>query len=294
NGYYTDNGQPLLVAYPGYDYIKACINNGADLWEVAEIEDGDMAAIVLNEAGKYLDIQNARDIHYTDERDDYGSDEIFANFRALSGGDLSEGPATAYRSASPCDDQHNRASYVDKLMGEKGVKYIIDLADTDEKIANYMAAEGFDSPNFKALYEEGKVLPVGLNMNFQSEEFRSKVVKAMTAMADNDGPFLIHCTEGKDRTGFFCMVLEALEGASYEEIVNDYMITYDNYYGITEETDKARYDVIVEKVLEPMTRELAGDEDLRLVDFSALAAKYLMACGMEEDKILALAEKLGD
>ena len=31
NGYYTGTGVPLLVAYPGYPYIKACINNGDDL-----------------------------------------------------------------------------------------------------------------------------------------------------------------------------------------------------------------------------------------------------------------------
>ena len=290
NGYYTDNGEPLLIAYPGYDYIKACINNGDDLWAVAEIEEGDTAGIVLREKGKYLDIQKARDIHYTDARDDYASDEIFANFRALTGGSMGEG--TVYRSASPCDDQHNRASYVDRLMTEKGVKYIVDLADTDEKIKGYLASEGFDSPGFKALYEDGKVLPVGLNMNFKSDEFRSKLAAALTAMSENEGPFLIHCTEGKDRTGFVCMVLEALEGASYEELVKDYMITYANYYGITEETDKARCDVIVEKVLEPMMRELAGDEDLKLVDFSALAAKYLMSCGMTEEQVLALVEKL--
>ena len=27
NGYYTPNGEPLLIAYPGYSHIKACINN---------------------------------------------------------------------------------------------------------------------------------------------------------------------------------------------------------------------------------------------------------------------------
>ena len=35
NGYYTATGEPLLIAYPGYDYIKAAINNGDDLWNVA-------------------------------------------------------------------------------------------------------------------------------------------------------------------------------------------------------------------------------------------------------------------
>ena len=33
NGYYVDAGEPLLIAYPGYDYIKAAINYGEDLWD---------------------------------------------------------------------------------------------------------------------------------------------------------------------------------------------------------------------------------------------------------------------
>ena len=38
NGYYVDAGQPLLIAYPGYDYIKAAINYGNDLWEDANLK----------------------------------------------------------------------------------------------------------------------------------------------------------------------------------------------------------------------------------------------------------------
>jgi len=51
-------------------------------------------------------------------------------------------------------------------------------------------------------------------------------------MASADGPYLVHCLEGKDRTGFVCIVLEALMSATYQEIVDDYMLTYNNYYHI--------------------------------------------------------------
>ncbi|MBR6260640.1 MAG: hypothetical protein IKR24_03890, partial [Erysipelotrichaceae bacterium] len=33
NGYYVDAGEPLLIGYPGYEYIKATINYGQDLWD---------------------------------------------------------------------------------------------------------------------------------------------------------------------------------------------------------------------------------------------------------------------
>ena len=292
NGYYTQTGKPLLIAYPGYDYIKAAINNGADLWEVAGISENDTATVTLAKRGKYADIQSARDLHYEDIREKFPSDEVFANFRAIKAGNLKEN--TVYRSASPCDNQHNRATYVDRLINAAGVKYIVNLSDNDDKIHGYIDADGFDSPYFLSLYQAGSVIPLALNMNFGSEEFRGKVVRGLTAMADNDGPYLIHCTEGKDRTGFVCMLIEALTGATYEEIVADYMITYYNYYGITEQNEKAKYDIIVSDVLDPMIRSMAGDEnlDLKTADLAACAEAFLKNAGMDEAKITLLKQKL--
>ena len=288
NGYYTANGEPLLIAYPGYDYIKAAINNGDDLWTVAGLQEGTTGSITLAEKGKYLDIQNARDIHYTDVREDYESDIVFANFRAIRVGNIQEG--ILYRSASPCDNQHNRAPYVDALMEKAGVRTILNLADNEEKLQNYIGAEGFDSPYFLSLYETGQVTPLALNMNFGSEEFQGKVVSGLSAMTECSGPWLVHCTEGKDRTGFVCMLLEALCGASYEEIVSDYMITYANYYGITKQSDPDRYEVIVKNVLDPMIGCVIGDEntDPAAADLSACAERYLEDAGMSRETIAAL------
>ena len=43
NGYYTETGHSLLVAYPGYPYIRAGINYGDDLWILAGLSEGDTA-----------------------------------------------------------------------------------------------------------------------------------------------------------------------------------------------------------------------------------------------------------
>lgn len=294
NGYYTENGFPLLVAYPGYDYIKAAVNNGDDLWDIAGLpltdspDGNDTATVTLNERGKYLDIQNARDIHYEDDRDLFESDEVFANFRSVSAGSISAN--TLYRSASPCDNQHNRATYVNDLIEAAGVQCIVNLADNDEKIQGYLGREDFNCPYFLSLYENGKVILLALNTNYSSEEFRSKLATGLTAMAEQDGPYLVHCTEGKDRTGFVCMLLEALCGASYEEIEDDYMITYYNYYKITEENEK--YDIIVEQVLDPMIRVIVTDGDISKADLSLYAADFLRSAGMSDTDISALRAKL--
>ena len=292
NGYYTQTGEPLLIAYPGYDYIKAAVNNGDDLYVLAGLKEGDTAEIAVTERGKYKAIQNARDIHYEDVREKFGSDGIFANFRAVSVTGMKEN--TVYRSASPCDNQHNRATYTDALMTAAGVNSILDLADTEEKIAGYMAKEDFACPGFAALYEGGHVLPLGLNMNFGSDTFRGKIVQGLVWMSEQEGPYLVHCTEGKDRTGFVCMLLEALAGAPYEEIVRDYMITYDNYYKITKEKDAARYDVIVENVLDPMIRVVTDGADPKTAGLAACAKTWLLQAGMTEEQVDMLLERIAE
>ena len=306
NGYYVDVGQPLLIAYPGYDYIKAAVNYGEDLWDTAELkavrqeniwikatlDEHSTASIILREHGKYADIQEARDISYTDFRTDYPSDEAFANFRSICMGNIREG--VLYRSASPCDNQHKRASYVDRLIEEAQIHCILNLADNEVKIERYIQADDFDSPYFLSLYEADHVIPLALNMNWLSEDFAAKIAQGFIAMSETEGPYLIHCTEGKDRTGFVCMLVEALAGAEYREIADDYMLTYANYYRITEASEPAKYRTILEKNLDAMLRYVIGDEnaDPAAVDLSAGARDYLRRAGMSDEQIDAFLARI--
>ncbi len=309
NGYYVDPGEILLVAYPGYDYIKLCINCGNDIWDEidpvlllegslskpknslwseANIGNDTTASVKVNTKGTYKDIQNARDIHYSDDRSEFPSDEAFANFRAVNVGSLKEN--TLYRSASPCDNQHNRAPYVDKFIKEAGVMFVLDLADNESKINRYIAKDDFDSPYLLSLYESGKVVPVALNMNYFSDEFKSKVAEGLRSMAASNGPYLVHCTEGKDRTGFVCFLLEAFAGAGYEEIKDDYMITYDNYYEIRKDNQADKYEVIVDSVLSYFFKLITAgaDVDYKNIDLAPYAEKYMLDAGMTQDEISAL------
>lgn len=323
NGYYVDAGEPLLIAYPGYDYIKATINYGDDLWERAGLNrvygdesvdlwnraglkgktlrssessdkegEYDTASIRLNERGKYLDVQQARDIHYSDVREKFPSDEVFANFRNFHPGDIAEG--VLYRSASPCDNQHKRAPYVDNLIEQAGVNFILNLSDNDSKIAGYIGKDDFDSPYFLSLFKKGNVDPIALNMNYLSEEFAKKIGQGFIAMSEHEGPYLIHCTEGKDRTGFVCILIEALANASYQEIVDDYMLTYDNYYEINQTKDPAKYQTIKEKNVDAMLKFILRDQnaDLETADLASNAKDYLEWAGMSEEQIAAFLEHI--
>lgn len=45
------------------------------------------------------------------------------------------------------------------------------------------------------------------------------------ALADSDGPVLIHCAAGKDRTGLLAALTHSLLGVSRDDLINDYLLT---------------------------------------------------------------------
>ena len=286
NGYYCKTGEALLVAYPGYDYIDACLKNSDSLWELGNFKEGDTANIVLNKRGKYKDTQDLLNIKYTDNREDYSSDEVFANFRNVKTGNLKEN--ILYRGASPIDNHHNRAKYANDLIESVGIKYDVDLSDDEKDFEKHFSSSDFASNYFKSLYDAGKVSVSTMTMNYKSKEFSKKVVKALTDMSKNEGPYYIHCVEGKDRTGFVLAVVEGLTGASYEEIVNDYMKTYDNYYGVNESVSKEKYDALKLSLIDDMLQYIADSDStggtkgvaLKDLDWVNVMGRYLTDNGM--------------
>ena len=162
------------------------------------------------------------------------------------------------------------------------------------KIEKYISSDSFASPYFLSLYNDGKVIPVALAMNFSSEDFAASLATGLIRMASQEGPYYVHCTEGKDRTGFVMMLLEALTGATWQQIVDDYMLTYDNYYKINPQKDPEKYALILEKNLVVMMRTVIGDPeaDPAKADLSAAAREYLKSAGMSDEQIDLLIERL--
>lgn len=291
SGYYCKTGDPLLVAYPGYDYIYACINNSDSLWEIGNFKAGDTASIILKEKGKYKKNQELLNIEYTDNRNDYDSDEIFANFRNVRVGNIKEN--ILYRGASPIDNHHKRAKYANDLIESVNIKYDIDLSDNENEIQKHFSADDFASDYFKSLYDDGKVSISTMTMNYKSKAFAEKVVKVLTDMSKNEGPYYIHCVDGKERTGFVLAVIEGLAGATYEEIVADYMKTYDNYNGVNENTNKEKYDALKIDLIDEMLRYIADDDpwtgngtiELSDLDWVNVMGRYLTKNGMSDEDI---------
>ena len=283
NGYYVKNADPVIVAYPGNENISITYNN-IGIWDQAGLTEGEAVTITLNTAGKYSDIQEVLGQSYSFDREDYPSAESFCNFRALSGGNLKED--YFYRGASPVDSSRGRAPYTDTLIKDAGIQFIIDLADSEEDMEGYMAQEDFDSPYAASLYENGQIILLDMSVDYQSQAYKEKVAEGFRTILTNEGPFYIHCTEGKDRAGFVCLILEALAGADQEELKDDYMMSYYNYYGVSPEKTPEKYKAIRELYFDAFT-EFLSEEDAEK-DFTQGAVRYLLEGGMTEEEVTAL------
>ena len=111
-------------------------------------------------------------------------------------------------------------------------------------------------------------------------------------MAENEGPFLVHCNEGKDRAGFTSAVLSALMGLSYDEITSDYMTSFINYYHV--EKGSEQYEAVKKSNIDSMLSFIAGVEisELPNVDLEAKTEEFLLAIGMDNSTINTLKSKL--
>ena len=293
DGYYSNPGGLLLRASDAEECIAVCINYG-DFSDVNGISVGDTVEITMSEKAGMLAIQELYALQYSNKREDYSDDASFANFRAVTAGRIGNGKL--YRTASPINNENGRADYADNLIESVGVTTVLNLADSDKDIEGYLADSECDSEYYRHLYETGSVIAIDLTGNFYSEEFASSVAKGLTFLARNEAPYCIHCTEGKDRAGFTAMLLEALMGATLDEIISDYMISFYNYYGIDKEHEPERYQAVLDINLMEMLFHITGAESveqLEQINLETAVTAYLIEAGMSQDDIVMLKQKLG-
>ena len=289
DGYYTRNGEYLCVAYPTYPSICFTANNVGLPEELMGLE-GHAVTVRMKEKGGCIDVQQALSMKYTNDREDYAliSDAAFANARGVSAGKMASG--ILYRSSSPFSNEINRANYVSEYLKQAKVMTVLNLTDTEEKMAAY------DMPAYsRSLWEGGQVILCPLKADPTADDYNQRLVAALKELPSRPAPYVVHCMEGKDRTGYVCALLEGLCGATYEEIVADYLITYDNYYQITPVKDPALCNTLVSLRLNTCLMYYAGVTDeaqLPEVDYAKAFASYLLSHGMSQQQLDALVQAL--
>ena len=292
DGYYVNPGAVMLRGKTPEENIAVCINYG-DFSVETGIALGDTVEITMTEKAGMLALQELCSLQYSNDRADYPDDVTFANFRPVTIGRIGEGKL--YRTASPINNKHGRADYANDLIASVNAATVLNLADSAEDIEAYFEAEDFDSEYYRNLYKTGKVMALDLAGDFFTDDFAQSVAKGLSFLAHNEPPYCVHCTEGKDRAGFASMLLGALMGADLEEITDDYMDSFYNYYGIDKETDPDRYEAVLNNNLYAIlyhVMDVNTYEELTQVNLDSAATKYLLDAGMTENDILTLKEKL--
>ena len=147
----------------------------------------------------------------------------------------------------------------------------------------------------RTLWDEGNVILCPLKADPTADDFNNRLIAALKELPSRPAPYVVHCMEGKDRTGYVCALLEGLCGATYDEMVADYLITYQNYYGITPTADRELCNSLVSLKLNPCLMYYAGVSDeaqLPDVDYAKAFANFLLTHGMSQQQLDALVQVL--
>lgn len=302
----VDSGEPVCVFRTDKDRVDLAINMGnvTSALKLAEINriDADPGYEIIWSEGfdentsLYLSLAEKQGyaeeykMHQlagtrSNDREKYAhlTDADYANFRAVNTTGMGED--ILFRSSSPVNPALNRNKEADDMLVDSLIRTVFNMADSEESMKEY--------PDYlQTGYSECDIIALNMGMDFHADEFREKLAEGYRYMASHEGPYLIHCNEGKDRTGFAVAVLSCLMGASPDDIVRDYMLTYYNFYGIEPGTEQ--YDQVADSNIKASLAKAFGIEsiDAEGVDLAACAEEYLKGLGMTADEITALKDSL--
>ena len=287
----------LLSVGDGSGYVSLEVLNGDPAEAIGigrDVKFPINVVVKMKEKGgyiKYLEMRQHLTMSYYLEAYPTLSIEEFANFRKVNTTGMGEG--VLYRSSSPIDPSLGRNLYADSLAKVAGVATFVNFAESMESAMTYRGLAD-------SYYATQNVVFLGVPPAFVNKVFKDGLVKGYRFMIENEGPYLLHCTYGMDRTGFSIAVLEALMGATAEEIKTDYAKTFMNYCSVVGNMQVALTQDHVDLLKNIIAMNLRNSyhtvgvdiSDFDNVDLAAATEKYLVALGMEQAEVDALKNRL--
>lgn len=286
----------FFSAVAGSDFVSLSVHNGSfsEIIGITAQNAPIEVNVSLKEKGGFLFGLEMRYAQYLDvypERYPELSIEEYANFREIRTTGMGE--KKLYRSSSPIDNCLGRNLYADSLAKEAGIATFINLTDTEDYAKTY---QDYDS----SYYSKQNVIYLSLAVEFFSRPFKDGLVKGFRYMIEHEGPYLIHCIYGMDRTGFTLAILEALMGAKTEELQADYAKTFSNYFNVvnglqvTYNEQQAEFfeNVVVRNLRAVYHADGIEIPDADDIDWSTPTEQFLKKQGMTDEEISALKDRL--
>lgn len=233
--------------------------------------------IEVLEKGGYAKTRSLVDVANKLTYEELGDDNLaYANFRDVTavGTIASYIPSRRiFRGSSPFNYKSNpdgRNLIADAYLKVYDIESEISLANSDIEIQNFMdelKIERPDSPTYNYYYDSmNQELPyktffaVNIGSDYYDISTPGRngslvrdvihyIAERVTKTGYESMPFYFHCNEGKDRTGFFAMILEALCGVPLNDIVSDAMLTFKNYYNVSKVNNREKYDCLSELLI---------------------------------------------
>lgn len=309
---YKDWVIPFVASYNEVGMLSMCICDyrragksldlalsNASLAAHVDVPDGTPFTFKLYKEGGYLHTIDLLSTKMSADRSEYDSPEQYANFRVSA----TKGIASKWLfcSSNPINATRNPVRYAvaDSLASVYGIQCEVDVADSDELIANELAAKSNVAVWSAQLYKDKKVVALNTGVDYYSSGFQEPLARGLRFMIEHDGPYLIYCIEGKERAGFVFMLLEALAGASIDEVVKDYMVSYENYYHYIPYSEQWQLaaDFSIRRaiwlIIHPEMLDNIFSVDWDSMDFTDVnaydvAVTYLRQCGLTDKEIAAL------
>jgi protein tyrosine/serine phosphatase len=216
-------------------------------------------------------------------------DEI-TNFREICRGKIPGG--LLYRGSYPImsmEPERDRA--YDKLVSDAKIECVINLADNEsglETTANSV-------PWYRALLNKNNIIGLDIHFLFDFEDtneyeiFKNKLKQCFLFLMAHNGPYLIHCNAGTDRTGFVAAIIEGLLGATIDEIVYDYLLSYGKKFA----DDKTEENINTGKIILEQLNAIIGGKINDADNFQANIEKFFLnEIGLSGKELALLKEKL--
>ena len=202
------------------------------------------------------------------------------------------------------------------VLERLGVTAVVDLRTEDEIAkqpdvvpagADYVAVDvlaGHTSAATLTTFDDFGVEDARREMALTYERFvlgddeRAAFGRAVHALAASSGPALVHCTAGKDRTGWVSAVLQLLAGVREEDVLADYLLTRTHSVDFVSairsfvEAEMPEHLAVIEVLIGVEEEYLRRSLDHLTREFGD-ARRYLVeGTGLEEPVVEALTERL--
>ena len=159
--------------------------------------------------------------------DSYSEKNETTNFREICTGNIKRG--VIYRGSYPVfkiDEERDRI--YTELVLDAGINCIINLAGNSHDLETIAGLV----PWYNTLLKNNNVIGLDIQFdfdfsdNFGYEVFNYRLRQGFKFLISHNGPYLIHCNAGVDRTGFVAAIIELLFGASLDDVIYDYLLSY--------------------------------------------------------------------